>query len=293
MRSITRQPLATPIVGVVVLIGLLAFAWHRDRVESTSAGKAEFPLSGAIIDRTDAGAAMATSSEKISVPIVVFHIVRPSYASDSQSVRDMAVTPETFDADMKHLSDAGYHVVTFADLKAYFESGTPLAANPIIISFDDGWRDQFDYGFPILLKYRYPATFFVFTNAVGRPGFVSWDDLRELLSAGMTVGSHSRSHPFLTKISDPATLWDEISGSKDILEKNLGTSVDEFAYPFGRFDATTTAMVKKAGYALARGDLYYGYEQRKSERYDLSALNAPTTAELFARAFPSKVSGLK
>lgn len=293
MRRIIRRRFLASIFGAVIVAGFLTFAWHRNEAAWTAAGKMQFLSFKALPAADDPTGTEATSAEKISVPIVVFHIVRPSYPNDSQSVRDMAVTPETFDAEMKYLGDAGYHVVTFAGLEAYFEHGTRLSSNPIIISFDDGWSDQFDYGFPILKKYHYPATFFVFTNAIGRPGFVSWDNLRTLLSAGMSIGSHSRSHPFLMKISDPAVLWDEISGSKDILEKNLGTTVEVFAYPFGRFDATTTAMVKKAGYALGRGDLYYGYEQRKSERYDLSALNAPTTAESFARTFPSRVGSPK
>ncbi|MHB1162998.1 MAG: polysaccharide deacetylase family protein [Minisyncoccota bacterium] len=231
--------------------------------------------------------AIASSSEQARIPILAYHIVRPSYPSDSQAVKALALTPETFDAQMKYLADAGYHVVPMRALEDYFKNGTPLPRNPIILSFDDGWSDQFTYAFPILQKYHYTATFFVFTNSIGRRGFLTWEDLHTLRDAGMTIASHSRSHPFLTKIADPATLWSEIDGSKQILEKNLGITVNEFAYPFGQYNPEIVAMVKKAGYTVARGDyVQRGGEQSLDQLYALSALNAPTTMEKFMRKFP-------
>ncbi len=228
---------------------------------------------------------IASSTEKLNLPILVYHIVRPSYPSDSGAVRAIALTPETFDAEMRYLRTAGYDIMRFSDLEAYFRNGTPLPAKPIILSFDDGWSDQFTYAFPILEKYHYTATFFVFTNAIGRPGFLSWDDLRQMLAAGMTVGDHTRSHPYLTGISDPSVLWDEIDGSKQTLEKRLGVTVNEFAYPFGMYTPAIQALVEKAGYQSARGD-YYSGEQTANRLYALSAINAPTTTALFEKKFP-------
>ncbi len=230
----------------------------------------------------------ATSSAKtVRVPILVYHIVRPSYPTDSRAVRALAHTPNTFDAQMKYLGTAGYHIVSFRDLEQTFKNGTPLPAKPIIISFDDGWSDQFKYAFPILKKYQYTATFFVFTNPIGTRGFLTWDDLRTMLDAGMTIGAHSRSHPYLTKIANQNSLWNEIDGSKQKLEKALHTTVSEFAYPFGQYNPSIVALVKKAGYTSARGDYYYGATQSADRLYELSALNAPTTTELFARKFPA------
>ncbi len=229
--------------------------------------------------------ASAPSEKKLNLPILVYHIVRPSYPSDDAAVRALALTPQTFDAEMSYLQTAGYHVVRFSDLENYFENGAPLPSNPVIISFDDGWGDQFAYAFPLLKKHHYPATFFVFTNAVGRRGFLSWNELRALVAAGMTIGSHSESHPFLTRISDPAALWNEIDGSKQILEQRLGISINEFAYPFGAYDPAVVAMIRKAGYRSARGDFFSG-EQTADRLYELSALNAPTTTPLFEKQLP-------
>lgn len=228
---------------------------------------------------------VASSTATVHVPVLVYHIVRPAYATDSKAVRGLAQTPEVFDAEMTHLSTAGYHLVSFRDLENYFKNGAPLPSKPIILSFDDGWSDQFTYAFPILVKHNYKATFFVFTNAIGRRGFVSLDNLYAMRDAGMTIGSHSRSHPFLKKITDTAALWKEIDGSKKLLESKLGTQVTEFAYPFGQYNPAIVEMVQKAGYASARGDVYSG-DQSLERLYMLSALNAPTTAEAFVRKFP-------
>jgi len=230
----------------------------------------------------------ASSTEKFKLPILVYHIVRPSYPNDSKAVLAIAHTPEVFDAEMKYLGDAGYHIVSFGDLESFFRGGKALPEHPIIISFDDGWSDQYTYAFPILEKYHYTATFFVFTNPIGTKGFISWDELRAMRDAGMTIGSHSRSHPYLTRIEDPTKLLNEILGSKQVLERELGTTIKEFAYPFGQYSPSIVAAVAQAGYLSARGDRYYKGDQSAGRLYELDAMNAPTTTEEFAKKFPSQ-----
>ncbi|MDE1919136.1 MAG: polysaccharide deacetylase family protein [Patescibacteria group bacterium] len=262
------------------LLGTYRLALHV--FSQNEAAYAEF---GTVSAEVAAGS--AASARSVYVPILVYHIVRPSYPSDSAAVRRLALTPETFDAELSHLSEAGYRVVSFGDLEAYFASGTPLPAKPILLSFDDGWQNQFTYAFPILKKHGFSATFFVFTNAIGRRGFMTWDELKRMREAGMTIGAHSRSHPYLTKIADPAALWDEIAGSKAVLEQRLGVPVTVFAYPFGQYDPSVVADVARAGYRLARGDFYAGGMVSAERPYELGAMNAPTTTELFAKKFPA------
>lgn len=272
------------------LIGGGVFLWVRDsneaseiRFQNNQVLYAEVPPTA-----TSDASALATSTVKTLVPILVYHIVRPAYPTDSRAVTALAHTPQVFDAEMKYLGDAGYHITTFAALESYLRADTPLPANPIIISFDDGWSDQFTYAFPILEKYHYTATFFVFTNPIGHHGFLSWDNLRTMLKAGMIIGDHTRSHPFLTKITDPEKLWNEIDGSKLFLEKNLGITVNEFAYPFGQYNPAIIALVEKAGYRAARGDILNrnATGTTLSQLYTLGALNAPTTTAAFMLRFP-------
>ena len=306
MLSSVRMRIVFTIVGVAAVLGGAFFVLHNSdaaawksrmlsaevsmgldqmlRTEETVA-----PTAPLLIKIT--GPVAATSTEQARVPILVYHIVRPSYPTDTSAVITLAHTPEVFNAQMQYLRDAGYHVVSLGALEDYYKHGTPLPTHPIVITFDDGWRDQFVYAFPILVKHHYTATFFIFTNPIGRRGFVTWDNLRAMRDAGMTIGSHSLSHPFLTKTADPIVLWNEINKSKSIIEKNLGITVTEFAYPFGQYNPAILALVKKAGYTLARGDYLKksdGLPILGDRLYELGALNAPTTTAQFARRFPKQ-----
>lgn len=272
----------TTIAGAVLW---LAGAWPLPSASGAEVGPHESAYAGPPVPAAPPASASATA-ESVAVPVLVYHIVRPRYASDSAAVRAIALTPETFDAELAHLRAAGYHIVGFGDLASRFASGTPLPSKPVILSFDDGWRDQFEYAFPILEKYRDAATFFVFTNAIGRNGFVTWADLHALLAAGMQVGDHTRSHPYLTRIADEGRLWDEIDGSRKLLEETLGVPITAFAYPFGQYDPAIVGLVKKAGFTSARGDYWSGNLQTPGRLYELSAVNAPTTTAKFALRFP-------
>lgn len=265
---------------LAVVVGAGAVRGGRAPVTPDETKYAEMPSA------TSSVPAVVLPASAVRVSILAYHIVRPSYPSDSAGVRALALTPETFDAELAHLKDSGYHVVGFHDLEAYFASSTPLPPKPVILSFDDGWGDQFQYAFPVLEKYHDMATFFVFTNAIGRRGFLTWDDLRAMLAAGMTVGDHSRSHPYLAHITATTTLWAEIDGSKRLLERELGVPVTEFAYPFGQYDAAIVSLVRKAGFRSARGDYWHGAAITEGQQFALPALNAPTTTAAFIRVFP-------
>src|SRR5262249_49811893 len=126
-----------------------------------------------------------------------------------------------------------------------------LPASAVVITFDDGWQDQYDVAFPILQKHHFTATFFVYTNAIGNgSAFMTWDELRELQHAGMTIGAHSRTHPRL--IEPNVSLENEIDGSRDDIERQLGVSPELFAYPYGLWDRRVVAAVRAAGFRAAR-----------------------------------------
>ncbi len=269
------------LIGAGVVYGLVTFHTWGGVFEAAAVGTSPYAeLTIPIV------APVVATTTKVNVTILVYHIVRPAYASDSAAVRALALTPETFDAELKHLQMSGYHIVTYAEVEASLASSRPLPPKPVLLSFDDGWSDQYTYAFPILKKYQDTATFFVFTNAIGSKGFFTWAQLREMLAAGMRVGDHSRSHPYLVKISSESKLWSEIDGSKKLLEEKLGVPINEFAYPFGQHNPAIIALVKEAGFRSARGDYWYGSEITKDQLYTLSALNAPTTMAAFERRFP-------
>ena len=214
------------------------------------------------------------------VPILVYHHVSQSDPEGSHALRRLTVTADIFAQQMQYLQDNGYHVITFSDVADYFDHGKELPTLPVIISFDDGWETQFEYALPTLEKYHYTATFFVVTDYIGRPGFISWPQLHTLLTEGMTIGSHTRSHPRLTKIRDPEKLWDQIYNSKAILETQLEAPVEEFAYPYGLHNAKAAAAVKQAGYRAGRG-CCSGIAHTSGDVFVLKAVMVPNDMEKF------------
>ena len=214
------------------------------------------------------------------VPILVYHHVSQSDPEGSSGLRRLTVTADVFAQQMQYLQDNGYHVITFGDLADYFEHGKELPTLPVIISFDDGWETQFEYALPSLEKYHYPATFFVVTDYIGRHGFFSWPQLQTLLTEGMRIGSHSRSHPRLNKIRDSTELWDQIYNSKAILETQLEAPVEEFAYPYGSYNAKAAAVVKLAGYRAGRA-CCSGIAHTSRDVFTLKAIMVPNDLEKF------------
>jgi peptidoglycan/xylan/chitin deacetylase (PgdA/CDA1 family) len=229
---------------------------------------------------TDPGQPVLSEKRTAKVPILVYHHLSQSAPEGSSALRRLTVTAEVFTQQMQYLQDNGYHVITFSDLADYFEHGKELPTLPIIISFDDGWETQFEYALPSLEKYHYPATFFVITNYIGRPGFISWPQLQALLTDGMRIGSHTKSHPRLTKIKYSEKLWDEIYNSKTVLESQLEISVQEFAYPYGSYDAKAAAAVKQAGYRAGRG-CCSGIAHKSGNVFALKAVMVPNDMEKF------------
>jgi peptidoglycan/xylan/chitin deacetylase (PgdA/CDA1 family) len=183
-------------------------------------------------------------ASSVVVPILVYHHVRPG------STSTLFVSPEELDKQFEYLQYYGFHTISFTDLADYFEKGKPLPQYPIILSFDDGWENQYEYAFPILQKYQDTATFYVVTDYLNRRNFMTTEQLKFMIAAGMTIGCHTRSHPNLTALGQQRA-WDEIAGAKAALEAD-GFNVDTFAYPYGAYNARIVDMVREAGFRTAR-----------------------------------------
>lgn len=205
------------------------------------------------------------------IPILIYHSVRPYYPGITNLVREYTVPPDIFDDQMKYLKDNGFTVITFDAVWAYFQNGTPLPAKPVMITLDDGWENQYVYAYPILKKYKYPGIFYVYPNAIGAKVFLKWPELREMVAGNMVIADHTQTHPELPKITDPALLKKEIMGSKETLEKELGISVKDFAYPFGAYNDHDIQLVKDTGYRTAR-TVHTGVRADSSAPYTIDGI---------------------
>ena len=205
----------------------------------------------------------------IRVPILVYHSIRPSYVGEPNANKIYDVHPNNFEKQLKYLKAQGYTTISFEDLTNYFD-GKSLPTKPVIISLDDGLETQFTNAVPILNKEGMTATFFIYTNAIGRPKFFTWDQVRELSKFNMEIGGHSKSHPYLWKITDTTKLKIEIVESKKIIEEQIGKTITAFAYPFGLHKPITISEIKEAGYTSAR----IGFERTTHTKDDLYTLHS-------------------
>ncbi|HET7034249.1 MAG TPA: polysaccharide deacetylase family protein [Thermomicrobiaceae bacterium] len=185
------------------------------------------------------------------VPIVMYHYVRPDPGPGDPAGEDLSVTPEDFAAEMDYLAAQHYTTMTLGELEVVRERRAPLPARPVVLTFDDGYRDFYTDAWPVLRRHHFKATIFVITGVVGSERYLSWDMIRELDGSGLIeVGSHTVDHPELPALSD-AQARAEIVDSKKTLEEHLGHPVVAFSYPAGHYTQREVDDVRQAGYGCA------------------------------------------
>lgn len=192
--------------------------------------------------------------DSLRVPILVYHNIQS--AAEGRAVRgaDLTMRPEIFAAQMQYLKDHQIPVVSFTALVEALEGKRTLPAKAVVITFDDGRVNQLQNAVPLLKKLGFTATFFPFTHAMDRnPRYFTWAQLRELQQAGFTIGSHTSLHVRVDKMKDAKQMHEEVTGSREALQKNLGaTATEYFSYPFGALAAAGDSAVRAAGYRAAR-----------------------------------------
>ena len=191
------------------------------------------------------GSFMLWVSDKYVVPIMMYHNV-----GYSDKPRLNSVTPENFAKQMAYLHKHGYQVIPFSELVKSIWEKKPLARKSVVITFDDGYEDNYTNAFPILKQYHFPAIIFLVTDVVSKPGFLTWEQIKEMEKADITFGSHTRLHTYLPSL-DKAEQRNQIRGSKEILEQQLGHPIEYFAYPSGGFNDSIQALLKETGYKAA------------------------------------------
>jgi peptidoglycan/xylan/chitin deacetylase (PgdA/CDA1 family) len=166
------------------------------------------------------------------------------------------VTKSTFEEQMKFLKDKGYRVITLAQFFDFLEFKGQIPKKSVVISIDDGWRSTYDIAYPILKKYGYPATLFVYTDLiVGSEKTLSWDLIQEMANNGMDIQCHTKTHRNLTKMEQKESFKDyfeaiekELSVCRTMVKKKLNIDTKYLAYPYGDTNHLVNELLKKQGY---------------------------------------------
>ena len=188
------------------------------------------------------------------IPVLMYHSIGSQYHCS------ICVSEKQFTEQMDWLRDNGYHTLNLDEFYEALSTGAKLPEKPVMITFDDGFADNYRVAWPILEQHGFNATFFIVTGQVN-PYNIDWPDLKELVSHGNSIGSHTVDHIDLTTLNTRQQ-EKELRVSKEALEKNLGIKVKAFCFPYGNYNKTTLALLPETGYSLSftttSGKVHYG-----------------------------------
>lgn len=173
------------------------------------------------------------------------------YHSISNDGRFLSVSPLSFERQLTFLKKRKFNVISLGELGEALEQGRVLKYKTTVLSFDDGYQDNYSTMFSLIKKYNFPVVIFLVTDLVGQTGYLNWTEIMEMKDYGLVeFGCHTMSHPDLTKISNEE-LQREIKDSKQIIEEKLKIICGYFSYPKGLLNDIVVDEIKKTGYKMA------------------------------------------
>ena len=179
-----------------------------------------------------AAAYLCSTSFQGGVPVLNYHQI-----NDRDHNALTLSTPE-FEAQMQYLAENGYHPITPNELADHLENGAPLPEKPILLTFDDGYIDNYKNAYPILQKYGLKGSIFIITDYLNvYPNYLTWEICQEMQDSGIIdIECHTMTHVALSELSSAEELQHEAVDSKKAIESHLNKKVTSIAYPCGAYN---------------------------------------------------------
>jgi poly-beta-1,6-N-acetyl-D-glucosamine N-deacetylase len=219
------------------------------------------------------------------VPVTMYHDILPT----KEVFFD--VTPGELEAHFQLIQKQGLTPISLDQLVTHLRTGLPLPEKPILLSFDDGYGGHYEYVYPLLKKYNYPAVFSIYTSKVGintGRSHVTWEQLQEMATHPLVaIAAHSVTHPRDLGELPLAEMQREVKESKRILEEKLGVPINYFTYPEGHYNEQVVQAVAAAGYlaAFTMDDLDEGFAGQSESLLAIKRFGQSRTPELIAQAW--------
>lgn len=211
-----------------------------------------------------------TATPEEGFPILEYHMVKENPSAEE---RPYVVPPADFAEQLDYLTAEGYTTITPQDYARARKGKQVLPEKPVILSFDDGYEDNYRVVLPMLEERGMKAVFYMVTNDIGQPGYLTWDNLFDMERRGMEIGSHTANHLPLTTLT-PAQQRDELRLSKLTLEWKGMKTIYSFSYPNGAYDDSIVAMLAEEDYLTAvTGEA--GLNNTETNPYLLHRVNIP------------------
>lgn len=187
-----------------------------------------------------------------AVPILTY------YRFSKNKTAELTVSQAAFGEQMEFLKENGYRVITLDQLLDFLDFKCQISEKSVVITFDDGWRSLYDFAFPILKDYDFPATLFVYTDFIGGKNALSWEQISILAENGFDIQCKTKTHRNMAKLKKGESFEEyfralerEISQSKELIEKKLRKECKYMAYPYGSTNNLVVALLRKHGYRAA------------------------------------------
>lgn len=186
---------------------------------------------------------VSLTSDNIGIPVLYYHSV------DENAANEVTITPEKLQEQLDYINDNNYVTITMTELYDHIENNKPIPEKSILITFDDGYMNNYTEAFPMLKELNMTATIFCVGNSLDGSYYLSEEAIKEMSDYGIDIESHTVNHVHLDTMSYDEQLL-ELKNSKNILEKITGKEVLSLAYPFGDYNDNTIKAAKDAGYKM-------------------------------------------
>ena len=189
------------------------------------------------------------------IPVLCYH----QFTEKSESKNKMVVTSAEFEQQMDYLASNGYQVLALSELGSFLSGKKELPLKSVVITIDDGYKSYLEVAYPILKKYDFPSTMFVYPDFIGAGRALKWRDVKFLSKTPLVdIQSHSKSHDSLSPLplgeSDEdylARLKIEVEGAEKILSRRTNQTINHFAYPYGNSSLEIVKLLEQNDYELA------------------------------------------
>ena len=201
------------------------------------------------------------------------------------------VSPENFAKQMEFLKNKGYQVITLDELVEGIKNKKRFKRNELVITFDDGYKENFEYAYPILKKFGFPAIIFLVSDYMGNEKrFLNWNQIRIMSKGGISFGGHTKTHCYLGLEKNDQVIWEQVGDCKKSIEQEIGVPVKYFCYPTGGFNEKVKEIVKEAGYKGAC-TTNRGFVSLNSDVYELKRVKITNSDMVKPLSFWMKLSG--
>lgn len=252
------------------LILLIGISWSRLMSPSARSAEADVvekqayinidSVASTPVNSTHSSDSVTVASDPVAsvaavAPLIEFsppHIPVLNYHSITIDPGNRAViTPAKFEAQMQYLAKNGYRTLSLEQFIDYMDNtATGMPEKPVLLTFDDGYADNYEHALPILGKLQFQATLFVSPGTTEDGYFLNWDQIKEMHQAGWNIQPHGMTHPHLPKLTAKDQAF-EITEAKRQIDENLNIKTNVFCYPYGERNATTLQVLKDLGFRYA------------------------------------------